>query len=215
MIIPTLLLVLLQQPAQDPAPDPKAAEPAEAEAEAEAEVVKVLEATIVAIKGTVDVKRPSDKEWVPAERNMKLPRGAEICTAMSSSATVLITGQIQVDIGPLTQTRIELLVEKKEGVEADLNLRFGTIEVDIQKGDLRADMTVATPHSTTSVSGSHGIIRAPASGPGHIITLRTFSGWRGRDAGVLHLTKQPARYAGEKMLPDIREEERETFLHGT
>ena len=161
MIIPTLLLVLLQQPAQDPA---------------EAEAVQVLEATIVAIKGTVDVKRPSDKEWVAAERNMKLPRGAEICTAMSSSATVLITGRIQVDIGPLTQTRIELLVESKKGVEADLNLRFGTIEVDIQKGDLRADMTVATPHSTTSVSGSRGIIRAPASGPGHIITLRTFSG---------------------------------------
>ena len=49
-------------------------------------------------------------------------------------------------------------------------------------------MTVATPHSTTSVSGSRGIIRAPAAGPGRIITLRTFSGSWSRKSKRLGIT---------------------------
>jgi len=135
-----------------------------------------IEASLVAFKGTVDVKRPEDKDWVPAERNMKLKKGSEICTAVASTAKLLFTGNVQVDVKALTQARIEDLAKAGGKVNADVNLKFGSIEVEIQKGDLKADMKVTAPNSTTSVSGSHGLVRAPAAGGGAHITLRTWTG---------------------------------------
>jgi len=152
--------------AQDPPKAPAA--PAEKREE--------LEATLVAFKGTVDVKRPEDKDWVPAERNMKLKKGSEICTAVASTAKLLLTGNIQVDVKALTQAKVEDLAKAGGKVKADVNLKFGAVEVDIQKGDLKADMKVTAPNSTTSVSGSHGIVWAPAKGGGANITLSTTSG---------------------------------------
>jgi len=135
-----------------------------------------LEATLVALKGTVDVKRPEDKDWIAAVRNMKLKKGSEICTSVASTATLLLTGNLKVDVKPLTQAKVEDLAKAGDAVNADLKLKFGAVEVDIQKGDLRSDMKVAAPNSTTSVSGSHGIVRAPATQGGCRITLRTTTG---------------------------------------
>lgn len=144
-----------------------------------------LEATLVAFKGTVDVKRPEDKDWVAAERNMKLKRGSEVCTSVASGATLLFTGNLKIEVRPLTQARVEELAKLGNAVNADLRLKFGSIEVDLQKGDLRSDMKVSAPNSTTSVSGSNGIVRAPATEGGCRITLRTTTGaWIHRAAGV-------------------------------
>jgi hypothetical protein len=143
---------------------------------------QVLEATLVAFKGTVDVKRPEDKDWVAAERNMKLKKGSEICTSVASTATLLLTGNIKVDVKPLTQARVDELAKAGDAVNVDVKLKFGAVEVDIQKGDLRSDMKVSAPNSTTSVSGSHGIVRAPATQGGCRITLRTTTGTWNHDA---------------------------------
>jgi len=144
-----------------------------------------LEATLVEFKGTVDVKRPEDKDWVAAARNMKLKKGSELCTSIASTASLLLTGNVKIDVKPLTQAKIEDLAKLGPGVNADLKLKFGTIEVDIQKGDLRSDMKVSAPSSTTSVSGSHGIVRAPATEGGCRVTLRTTTGtWRHDASGV-------------------------------
>jgi hypothetical protein len=167
-----LVLVAMTAPA-GLAQDPKAA-PAAARAD--------LEATLVAFKGTVDVKRPEDKDWVPAERNMKLKRGSEVCTSVASTASLLLTGNLKIDVRPLTQAKVEDLAKLGDSVNADLKLKFGAIEVDIQKGDLRSDMKVSAPNSTTSVSGSHGIVRAPASEGGCRVTLRTTTGIWNHDA---------------------------------
>ena len=147
-----LLLLLAQDPAKD------------------------LEAVVVSLKGTVDVKRPEDKDWVPAERNMKLKKGASICASVASTAELLFTGNVKVLVRPLTEATIETLAQAGGEMKADVNLKFGTVEIDIQKGDLRSDMKVRSPNSTTSVSGSNGIVRAFASGGGALIALRTFTG---------------------------------------
>ena len=138
-----------------------------------------FEATLVEFKGTVDVKRPEDKDWVAAARNMKLKKGSEICTSVSSSAGLLFTGNVKIDVKPLTQAKVEELARLGNTLNVDLKLKFGSIEVDIQKGDLNSDMKVSAPNSTTSVSGSHGIVRAPATEGGCRVTLRTTTGtWR-------------------------------------
>jgi hypothetical protein len=152
------LALLLQAPPQEP---PKKQE---------------LEAVLVSLKGTVDVKRPDDKDWVPAERNMKLKKGSSICTSVASTASLLFTGNVKVTVKPLTEATIDQLAKGGETMNADVNLKFGAIEVDIQKGDLRTDMKVRSPNSTTSVSGSTGIVRASAAGGGALLSLRTFSG---------------------------------------
>jgi hypothetical protein len=144
-----------------------------------------FEATLVDFKGTVDVKRPEDKDWGAAARNMKLKKGSEICTSVASTASLLFTGNVKIDVKPLTQAKVEDLAKAGGGLNVDLNLKFGSIEVDIQKGDLRSDMKVASPNSTTSVSGSHGIVRAPATEGGCRVTLRTTTGtWRHDASGV-------------------------------
>lgn len=140
------------------------------------EPAKELEAVVVSLKGTVDVKRPADADWVAAERNMKLGKGAALCTSIASSAELLFAGNVKVTVRPLTEATIETLAQAGGQVGTDINLKFGTIEVDIQKGDLRTDMKVRAPNSTTSVSGSQGIVRAFASGGGALIALRTYTG---------------------------------------
>lgn len=135
-----------------------------------------LEAVVVALKGTVDVKRPEDKDWVPAERNMKLKKGTSLCTSVASTAELLFSGNVKIAVKPLTEANLEELAKAGGALNADVKLKFGAIEVDIQKGDLRTDMKVRSPNSTTSVSGSTGIVRAPAAGGGALLSLRTFSG---------------------------------------
>ncbi len=163
----TLSLLVLTATSLLAAPPQEAAKPQE------------LEATLVAFKGTVDVKRPEDRDWVAADRNMKLKRGSEICTSVASTATLVFAGNLKIDVKPLTQARVDELAKVGDAVNTDVRLKFGAIEVDIQKGDLRSDMKVSAPNSTTSVSGSHGIVRAPATEGGCRVTLRTTTGtWR-------------------------------------
>jgi hypothetical protein len=159
-VLSCLAAVQAQEPPKPPAPAPK----------------EELEAVIVALKGTVDVKRPEDKDFVAAERNMKLKKGSELCTAVASTATLLFTGNVRVVVKPLTQAKIDELAKQGGAVNADVNLKFGTIEVDIKKGDLKADMKVTAPNSTTSVSGSLGWVRCYAAGGGGQVTLHTESG---------------------------------------
>ncbi len=135
-----------------------------------------LEAVVVSFQGTVDVKRPDDKDWVAVERNMKLKKGSTVCTSVASSAELLFTGNVKVTVKPLTEAKIEELAKGAGRMNADVNLKFGSIEVDIQKGDLRTDLKVRSPNSTTSVSGSKGIVYAPATGGGALVSLKTFSG---------------------------------------
>src|SRR5882672_2629779 len=144
-----------------------------------------MEATLVAFKGTVDVKRPEDKDWVAAERNMKLKKGSEICTSVASTATLLFSANLKIDVKPLTQAKVDELAKLGDTVNTDLKLKFGSIEVDIQKGDLKSDMKVSAPNSTTSVSGSHGIVRAPATEGGCRVTLRTTTGTWHHDASLV------------------------------
>lgn len=134
------------------------------------------EAVVVSVKGTVDVKRPADQDWVPAQANMKLEKGASICTSVASSAELLFGGQVKLLVRPLSEASIEELARAGPVNAADVRLKFGTVEIDIQKGELRADLKIREPHSTTSVSGSKGIVRAFATGQGVLLSLRTSTG---------------------------------------
>lgn len=143
-----------------------------------------VEAVVADLKGSVDVKRKEDKDWVPAEKGMKLVKGAELCTGASSRCTLEFLGHVKVVVKPLTQASIEELARLDDAGRAALQLKFGTLQVDVRKGDLRSDLRVTAPNSTTSVSGSQGIVHIPATGGGAgIVVLRVLSGTWSHEAG--------------------------------
>jgi hypothetical protein len=153
--------------------------------EADPKAAAAVEAVVVELKGTVDVKRPGDKDWVPAAKGMNFKQGTELCTGLSSTCTLEFLGHVRVQVRPLTQAGLEELAKAGDVGKAGIQLKFGTLKVDVQKGDLRSDLKVSAPNSTTSVSGSSGLVHAPAAGGGGIVTLWVFSGrWRHEAAGV-------------------------------
>ena len=79
----------------------------------------------------------------------ELKKGSELCTSVASTASLLLTGNVKIDMKPLTQAKLEDLAKLGSDLNADLKLKFGSIEVDIQKGDLRSDMKVSAPNSTS------------------------------------------------------------------
>lgn len=167
------------------------------QAAADAAKIQELEAVVTALKGSVDVKRKEDKDWIPAAKGMKLLKGAELCTGVSSTCTLEFLGHVKVEVKPLTQAGLEELARLDGAGRAAIQLKFGTIQVDIQKGDLRSDMKIVAPNSTTSVSGSQGLVHVPATGGGPgIVILRVRSGtWTHEAAGV-------ARHINDEGLAD-------------
>jgi hypothetical protein len=145
---------------------------------------KEVEAVVADLKGSVDVKRKDDQDWVPAEKGMKLAKGAELCTGVSSRCSLEFLGHVKVEVKPLTQATIEELARLDDAGRAAIQLKFGTLQVDVRKGDLRSDLRVTAPNSTTSVSGSKGIVHIPATGGGAgIVILRVLSGSWSHEAG--------------------------------
>ncbi len=159
---------------QDP---PKKADPAPVQPAPEEEN---LEGVIADVKGVVDVKRPTDKDWVEAQRNMKLPKGSEVCTGAASSCTIVIGKGLILELKPVTMASLVALVKKHRLSQVDASLKFGSADIKLEKSEIRTDMQVATPAVTTSISGSHGIARAWAAGGERLISLRIFEGKWGR-----------------------------------
>jgi hypothetical protein len=165
-----LAIVLLSgaAAAQDPAkPAPRADE---------------LEATIVDVVGSVDVKRPDDKDWVAAEKNMKLKKGSEICTAASSTATLLFPPNLTIEVKAITLAKLDDLAKSGTKIKTDMKLKFGSVNIDLKKSDIETGLKVATPNSTTSVSGSTGTISAWAQRDPRSLTLIVNTGrWQHTD----------------------------------
>ncbi|MHC4605547.1 MAG: FecR domain-containing protein [Planctomycetota bacterium] len=180
---------------QEKKEEPKKEEPAAPKEE--------KEAVLVEFKGVVDVKRPADKDWVAAERNMKLPAGSEICTSYGASAKLLFPGEITVDVQPLTQATIDTLFQQKDKVSTGVRLKFGAAEVDIKKSDIKTDMKVATPNSTTSVSGSSATVWAWARREHNFMMIQVQRGrWRTELEGGVVATVED----GGGLAPDGRTE---------
>ena len=114
-----------------------------------------LTAVIVSLEGTVEVKRPkTDADFIEAKKDMELPEGTEISTGYGSKAQLAMTGQILVEIPSLTQVAIDKLLLGKGKLDSNLNVKFGTLNIDVKKGVVKTDLKVSTPNATTSVTGT-------------------------------------------------------------
>ena len=160
-------------PKQDPAAKPPDQDPPKPQEEE-------YEATLAEFKGVVDVKRPEDKDWVEAVKNMRLPKGSEVCTGANSTAVIVAGKGLVIELKPVTMASLVTLIKKAKEQKVDTVLKFGSADIKLEKTEVVADFRIATPAVTTSISGSHGILRAWATRGARLISLRIFEGRWGR-----------------------------------
>jgi hypothetical protein len=123
------------------------------------------EAEVIAMEGEVTARKPGDKDFAPVKIGDKLPQKSEISTGPNSKCSLkLPTATIKVDA--LTHTGIDKLELKPDDaadaapggqkVDTRVKLKFGTVKFNVQKGDLKTDLKISTPNSTTAIAGTEG-----------------------------------------------------------
>jgi hypothetical protein len=133
-----------------------------------------VEATILEIKGVVDVKRPADADFIEGLKDMKLAEDSEISTGLDSEVTLLFPPENKVVVKSLTQVKIDKLLIGQGTVETKLKLQTGTVKVEVNKGDMKTDLKVATPNTTASISGTQEEVTSyEDSGDEHDVTEGT------------------------------------------
>lgn len=132
---------------------------AEAGGDPQANDKKELTAQIQEITGTVEVKEPGGQDWAAATKGMKLKKESEICTGYGSGCVLVFQEEktsIKIEIASLTQVKVDETLRQQGKVDTNIDIKFGTIEFDVKKGQLEVDMKVSTPNSTTSIRGTNG-----------------------------------------------------------
>lgn len=143
-----------------------------------------IEALVKGIEGAVDVMRPDDKDWVPAEVGMKLAPASQISTGPDSTALLAVGDNVEVTVGPLTQGEVARFAVAGDTQQTKMKLDIGSMKVEVKKGTLKTDLKVATPNSTASVSGSAADIEYfPDTGTGVSCTDDACTLYRNLDTG--------------------------------
>jgi len=111
------------------------------------------QAVIKEISGKVEIKQPG-KDWVPAEKNQEVSKGAMLSTGFNSFA-VLDLGTSKIQMKPLSRMTLDELMKSEGAVKTAVNLRVGRVRVQVDKSEgLKHDFTVKTPVSTAAVRGT-------------------------------------------------------------
>jgi len=112
------------------------------------------------VNGVVDIKRPTDADWIIPEVGMSLDEGTKISTGYDSNIVLDLIPRPPcedktVNIKSLSQVNVtrDPDIFANETIETKLKLDTGTINVDVKKGELKTDLKVATPNTTASISG--------------------------------------------------------------
>ena len=162
---------------------------------------KGMEAEVLAVVGEVTAKRPGANEFTPVKVGDRLPEKAEISTGLNAECRLKLPNT-ELKVEALTTTSIDRLrpggvddAGRVEAVDSKVNLKFGTVKFKVQKGALKTDLKIATPNSTTAISGTKGGASSYADQPD----------LTGVTHGDVTLTGEDESYdvpGGEQMDPD-------------
>ncbi|MBI3099264.1 MAG: hypothetical protein HYY93_13640 [Planctomycetes bacterium] len=111
-------------------------------------------ATITSVDGAVDIMRPGDSNWVPAQPGMELDQATQISTGPDATVLLSLQNGTEVEVGSLTQGEVAGFAVASIGPEQKRQTDIGSMKVEVRKGALKTDLKVRTPNSTASVSGS-------------------------------------------------------------
>jgi len=120
---------------------------------------KEITATVSKLTGEADAKRPTDKDWVKAKVKMVLPKTSEFATGFESTAELILNDSTVIHIKALTELRIDTNLKKGDSVKSEINLEFGTLEIEVKKSGFKSDIKISAPNSSTAIRGSFVIIQ--------------------------------------------------------
>jgi hypothetical protein len=113
-----------------------------------------LEATVVAVKGSVDIKLTAEAAWQPVQEGMKLPVGATICTGVMSRVDLDFDGHAVVTISHPSIVRVDRFLMTDKAVETRLHLKVGSMRAGVVKEQIASDFKITTPTVTLSTRGT-------------------------------------------------------------
>jgi hypothetical protein len=125
------------------------AKPAETKGAAGATTVTVAE-----MKGSVDVRPSADKPWAPATAGMKLSSDWEISTGVNGQALLRFEDNSEVLVQRLTEMKISEFSRTPTEVKTRLQMKYGSVQIQVKKGTAANDFRVASPTGTASVQGT-------------------------------------------------------------
>ena len=113
-----------------------------------------VEATVISITGTVEVKLAPEADWQPVQAGMKIPQGATISTGVRSKVELDFDGHSLVIIRRPSILRIDRSLITKEAVHTRLHLKVGSLRAAVVKESITSDFRITTPAVTLSIRGT-------------------------------------------------------------
>ncbi len=113
-----------------------------------------LEATVVSVEGSVEVKLPGAPDWQDAQAGMKLPVGTAISTGVKSKVELDFDGHAVVIVRRPTIVKVDRFQLTERAVETRLHLKVGSLRAGVVKERIASDFKISTPAVTLSARGT-------------------------------------------------------------
>ena len=113
-----------------------------------------LSATIIAVKGIVQVRTGDDQPWQKATVGMVVNEGAEFRTGLRSAVQFHIEPDQTITLDRLGTVKVLQAYQQKNKVTTDLGVKYGRTRYDIQAADLQHQSTIHSPGSTLAIRGT-------------------------------------------------------------
>lgn len=113
-------------------------------------------ATIVKVKGTVNVRRSAGSPWIMARVGMTISKGGSISSGFAAAALVKIkpSGSV-VRVDQFTTMRFSQLASSGSQVRTTLKLQIGSVRAVVKStARMRSKFRISTPVATASVRGT-------------------------------------------------------------
>lgn len=115
-------------------------------------------AVVYKLSGDVEISKGGGKNFVPAKIGDILKKGDFISTGFDSRASVDF-GYGQLDVGKMTQLRIDEFTDKDNLKKTQLFLQIGSVQAKVKHTNSgRSDFSVVTPTANSSIRGSAMVV---------------------------------------------------------
>lgn len=113
------------------------------------------------VKGTVEILKDGETEWVPVVEEMPVQMKERIKTSGGSSCNLELDDGSIVYVGENTETSVEMLDVTGDKHESKISLWFGKLIANIKKSK-QTKMSVRTPTAICAVRGTEFAVEATA-----------------------------------------------------
>jgi hypothetical protein len=113
-----------------------------------------LQATVLSVTGTAEVRLTRDGPWQPAQAGMKLAAGSVITVGVKSAAELDFDGHAVVVVRRPSILRVDRFLLSNQAVETRLHLKVGSLRAGVVKEKVASDFKVTTPRVTLSARGT-------------------------------------------------------------